>query len=184
MSDERKLNVVDEDGNIVGVETRENIHARGLLHREVHVWFYTPQGEIIFRHRAKDKDTFPDLLDATVGGHVEIGTDFEDTALKEVEEETGLNLRKDDLVLLKTDKTNSSDEITNKQNNCIRATYAYRYFGKIEDLLVEEGKAVGFESWPLDRILNVSDEDRPRFIPGIFEPGILETFWRIKNLLI
>ena len=73
MADNRKLNIIDENGNITGEETRENIHKQGLLHREIHVWFYTPKGEILFQHRAKDKDTYPDLLDATVGGHVEIG---------------------------------------------------------------------------------------------------------------
>lgn len=41
MVDNRKLNIVDEDGNIIGEETRENIHKQGLLHREIHVWFYT-----------------------------------------------------------------------------------------------------------------------------------------------
>jgi len=68
MSQERRLNIVDEEGNIVGEETRENIHKNGLLHREIHVWLYTPNREIIFQHRAKDKDTYPDLLDASVGG--------------------------------------------------------------------------------------------------------------------
>ena len=77
MTDNRRLNIVNEEGEIVGVETREDIHNQGLLHRECHVWFYTPAGEIIFQHRAKDKDTYPDLLDATVGGHVEIGSDYD-----------------------------------------------------------------------------------------------------------
>ena len=84
MADNRKLNIIDEDGKIIGEETRENIHNRGLLHREIHVWFYTAKDEIIFQHREKDKDTYPDLLDATVGGHVEIGSDYENTALQEL----------------------------------------------------------------------------------------------------
>ena len=71
MADSRKLNIVDENDQIIGEDTRENIHRKGLLHREIHVWFYTPKSEIVFQHRAKNKDTFPDLLDATVGGHVE-----------------------------------------------------------------------------------------------------------------
>lgn len=41
MADNRKLNIVDESANIIGEETRENIHNQGLLHREIHVWFYT-----------------------------------------------------------------------------------------------------------------------------------------------
>src|SRR3990172_2229916 len=105
MADNRKLNIIDEAENIIGIETRENIHKQGLLHREIHVWFYTPKGEIIFQHREKDKDTYPDLLDATVGGHVEIGADYESTALQELEEETGVKAVKDNLVVIQTVKS-------------------------------------------------------------------------------
>ncbi len=183
MSDDRKLNVVDEDENIVGVETRENIHKIGLLHREIHIWFYTPQGEIIFQHRAKDKDTYPGLLDATVGGHVEIGDDYMGTALKEVEEETGVRVEEGELQYLKTDRSSSYDNLTGKKNNVIRAVYAYCYTESVSDLRVEDGKAIGFESWPLDTILDISDDDRKRFIPTIFEHNNLESFNMIRNLL-
>src|SRR3990167_4461167 len=102
MKDDRKLNIVGEDGEVIGEATREDIHKQGLLHREIHVWFFTPKDEIIFQHRAKDKDTYPDLLDATVGGHVEIGSDYEDSALKEMEEETGIKANKNDLHFIET----------------------------------------------------------------------------------
>lgn len=42
------LNIIDENGKIIGKDTRENIHQKGLLHREINVYFYTPNGEIIF----------------------------------------------------------------------------------------------------------------------------------------
>lgn len=45
MADKRKLNIVDEAGEIIGFDTRENIHNQGLLHREIHVWFYTPKSD-------------------------------------------------------------------------------------------------------------------------------------------
>ena len=60
------LEVINENDNVVGFETRAKIHQDGLLHREIYIWFFTPNGEIIFQHRAKDKDTYPDKLDATV----------------------------------------------------------------------------------------------------------------------
>ena len=44
MSKSQKLNIVDEDDNIIGEDTRENIHKNGLLHREVHVWLYNDEG--------------------------------------------------------------------------------------------------------------------------------------------
>lgn len=183
MTDNRKLNIVDEQDKIIGEETRENIHNRGLLHREIHVWFYTPKGEIIFQHREKDKDTYPDLLDATVGGHVEIDSDYENTALQELEEETGIKAEKNNLTFIQIVRSKTFDNSTNKTNNVIRAIYAYRYEGKIEDLKIEKGKAIGFESWPLEKIFNISNDDRTHFIPSIFEKDNLEIFSKIQKLI-
>lgn len=183
MADNRKLNIVDESGKIIGGETRENIHNQGLLHREVHVWFYTPKGEIIFQHREKDKDTYPDLLDATVGGHVEIDSDYKNTALQELEEETGIEAEKSNLAFIQMVRSKTLDTATNKTNNVIRTIYAYRYEGKVEDLKVEKDKAIGFESWPLEKLFNISDEDKRRFIPSIFEKDNLEIFAKIKKLI-
>ncbi|HZJ41249.1 MAG TPA: hypothetical protein VFD16_03225, partial [Candidatus Saccharimonadales bacterium] len=70
------LNIVDANDNIIGERERAEIHRLGLLHREIHVYFLTPDKKFIFQHRAKDKDSYPDLLDATVGGHVEIGDTY------------------------------------------------------------------------------------------------------------
>ena len=182
MADNHKLNIVDEDGKIIGEETRESIHQQGLLHREIHVYLYTPNGEIIFQHRAKDKDTYPDLLDATVGGHVEIGSDYESAALQELEEETGIQAEKNNLVFIQMVRSKSFDTATNKTNNVIRAIYAYPYNGKVEDLRIEKGKAIGFESWPLEKIFDASGEDRKRFIPSLLEKHTLEIFARIKKM--
>jgi isopentenyldiphosphate isomerase len=183
MTDNRKLNIVDEGGNIIGEETRENIHSQGLLHQEIHVWFYTSKSEIIFQHREENKDTFPDLLDATVGGHVEIGSDYEDTALQEIEEETGVKIERYSLTFIKTIQNKAFDSATNKINNVLRAIYAYRYEGKVGDLRIEKGKAIGFESWLFEKIFNISNEDKKRFIPTIFEEQNLEIFRKIKELI-
>lgn len=183
MVDNRRLNIIDKDGNIIGEETRDNIHNQGLLHREIHVWCYTPKGEIIFQHREKNKDTYPDLLDATVGGHVEIGSDYENTALQELEEETGIRAGRNNLAFIKMVRSKTLDTATNKINNVIRAVYAYRYEGKAEDLKVEKGKIIGFESRSLENISDVSDEDRKRFIPSILEEENLKIFKVIQELI-
>ena len=87
---EEYLEIVNENDEIIGKEIRKKVHQDGLLHREIHIWFITPNREIIFQHRAKDKDTYPDKLDATVGGHVDPGMLYDETAFKECEEETGI----------------------------------------------------------------------------------------------
>lgn len=163
------LNIVNDDDIVIGVEDRKTIHEKGLLHREVHVHFVTPNNEIIFQHRAKDKDTFPDLLDATVGGHVEIGDSYEESAIKETLEETGVSIEASDLIPVVKVHQNFNDEVTGKINHAFQQEYIYLYTGKIEDLKIEDGKGLGFEAWSVEKLLNLSDVEKIKFIPYIYK---------------
>jgi len=140
------------------------MHKKGLLHREIHVWFYTPKGEIVFQKRASDKDTFPGLLDATVGGHVEIGDSYIKTAIKETQEETGIKLKENDFEFLRMMRRRHVDKVTDKVNDCIGAVYVYKFEGDLKDLQVEEGAATGFETWPVDKILSLTDEEKKKLL--------------------
>ncbi len=184
MADSRILNTVNENDEIVGEATREEIHMQGLPHRETHVWFYTPQGEIIFQHRAKDKDTYPDLLDATVGGHVEIGDSYEKTAVKEAEEETGVVITEADLIpIKKLQAIPHHDPVTNTINNAFKMEFAYLYNGKVSDLRIEEGKIIGFEAFPIQKLFNLQSPEKERFIPSITLEPLQEVFKEIEKLV-
>lgn len=80
-------------------------------------------------------------------------------------------------------RSKTFDIATNKTNNVVRAIYAYRYEGKVEDLKIEEGKSIGFESWPLEKLFNILSQDKKHFIPSIFEKDNLEIFAKIKELI-
>lgn len=177
------LEIVDENDAVIGLETRSKIHQDGLLHREMHIWFMTPQGEIIFQHRAKDKDTYPDKLDATVGGHVDLKMSYEETAVKECKEETGLDIDLENLVFLTKMRKRSVDKTTGLINNTIRAQYAYLYADSIEKLVVEQGKAIGFEAWKIDALPTLSGNDKERFIPMILSDEFLSLFGEARELL-
>ena len=66
------LEVVDDADNVIGIRSRDEIHALGLRHREVHLWLVTPDDKIIFQHRSATTDTFPNLLDASAGGRANL----------------------------------------------------------------------------------------------------------------
>jgi isopentenyldiphosphate isomerase len=183
MPDNRILDIVDEDDNVIGQATREKIHAKGLLHREIHVWLYNKEGELFFQMRDKNKETFPGLLDASIGGHVEMGDSYEKTALKEAEEETGLEIDPHKLKIITTVKNVAHDSITGKINNAIRKVYAYEFNGSSNDLRIEEGKATGFEAVKIDSLFTMSAEEKQRFIPIVFEEVNLDVFRKIKALL-
>lgn len=178
------LEIINENDEVIGLESRQVVHQKGLLHREIHIWFLTPSGEIIFQHRAKDKDTYPDKLDATVGGHVDPKMSYEETAVKECKEETGLDINLDKLLFLRKMRKKSFDEVTKLTNNTIRSQYAYLYEGPISDLQVEEGKAEGFEAWKIDDLPNLSENDKSKFIGLILKEDMLELFNEAKDKLL
>lgn len=166
------LYIVDLSGNIIGEDSRENIHKKGLLHREVNVWFHTPNKQIIFQKRSKTKDTFPSLLSTTVGGHVEIGMDFLETAVSETFEETGQVISQTDLVFVKSDTDRYEDRITGNINNRIQNQYLYLFTGNIEELEIEKDKSDGFEAWDAKVLLQLSMEDSKKFAPGVISSNI------------
>lgn len=176
------LEIIEENDNVVGIETREKIHKEGLLHREIHIWFLTPKAEIVFQHRAKDKDTYPDKLDATVGGHVEPKMSYEETAVKECKEETGIDIDLEKLVFLRKMRKKSFDEATGLTNNTIRSQYAYLYDGSISDLEIEDGKAEGFEAWKIDDLSHLSETDKNKFIPLILQQDMLDVFSQARQV--
>lgn len=183
MENKRKLNIIDESGRVIGEATREEIHKKGLLHAEIHVWFFTPDGEIIFQHRAKNKDTFPDLLDATVGGHVEIGQTARQAAVREIEEETGLRVEEGELIPIATTITKNFDPATGNTNHPYREVFAYKFLGAIGDLRIEKGKSLGFEKWGIEKLYNLTDEEKKKFIPHLISQETFGIYRKIKTMI-
>ncbi len=163
------LSIVNDQDEVIGSETRENIQRAGLLHRAVNIYFVTPDREIIFQHRAKDKRIHPDLLDATAGGGVAFGDSYEATASKETLEETGLKISSDEFILLKKSKEYAEDVSTGRISHSFNARYLYVYREKVEDLKVETGKALGFEVWPLDKLASLAPAEKNIFVPEVLE---------------
>jgi len=180
MVDEQKLNIVDENDNIIDQETRQNIHKQGLLHREIYVLIYNRKGEILFQERSITKDTSPGLLGASVGGHVEIGDDYKEAAIRELEEETGIKADLNKLKYLAEVKRKSYDQLTGMTNDVIRAVYVYQ--DEAKDIKIEEGEATGFEFWSLEDLLDISEQDRKRFTPSMLSDQYISIYKKIKKL--
>lgn len=179
LKEDTELDVVDENDTVIGRALRSEIHDKGFYHREVHVWFVTPAQEIIFQKRALDKDTFPGLLDATVGGHVELGESYDDAALKEITEETGLEIIAADILFLCKIKSNAFDPVTHRHNNCHRVVYGHVFCGNIQDLKIECGHGDGFVRVPLRDVSSFS-----KIIPGLLDEQYMAIYKSLGNLVL
>lgn len=94
---EEHIDILNDDLTVIKTCLKSEAHKNGWLHATIHVWFYTEKGEILIQKRAKDKSSFPDLWDVSVAGHIGAGEAAIDAALREVEEEIGLQVTANEL---------------------------------------------------------------------------------------
>ncbi|MFS4468115.1 NUDIX hydrolase [Maribacter sp. 2210JD10-5] len=92
------IDILDSEGNPLGkTAMKSEVHKMGWFHRTVHIWFHTSDGRVLLQQRGKNKDAHPLLWDVSVAGHVSAGEPIETAALREVEEEIGLEILTNDL---------------------------------------------------------------------------------------
>ena len=72
------------------VASRHEVHEGHLLHRAIHVFVFNERGELFLQKRSRHKDRCAGLWDSSAAGHVEAGCGYEETAVREVREELGV----------------------------------------------------------------------------------------------
>lgn len=95
------LDVVDENDNVIAIKTRGEIHARGLMHRAVHILVFNRKGQLFLQKRSMCKDEQPGKWDSSAAGHVDSGEDYLACARREIGEELGIDAVLDFEVLFK-----------------------------------------------------------------------------------
>ena len=98
MSKEEILSYYDDEIKEIGRATRSKIHSEGLLHMVVHCWVVDKDKQwLYFQQRAFDKKDFPGFYDICAAGHIAAGEKVKTAAIREIEEEIGLELEQEKL---------------------------------------------------------------------------------------
>jgi len=82
--------IVDRDNTLVGKASRLEMRSRGLPHRATYVLVFNSVGWLFVQKRTVTKDIYPGCFDAAVGGVVLDGESYEQSAIRELEEEVGI----------------------------------------------------------------------------------------------
>ncbi len=87
------LTVVDENDRPIDTLPRQQIHAQGLRHRAVHILVFNQQEQLFLQKRSMNKDLNKGFWDTSAAGHVDSGEDYDVSAIREAEEELGIDIR-------------------------------------------------------------------------------------------
>ena len=83
---EEFFDVVDGHDAVVGRAARREVHARGLMHRAVHILVFDETGRVFLQKRSMKKDIAPGLWDSSGSGHVDSGESYDVAAVRELGE--------------------------------------------------------------------------------------------------
>lgn len=89
------LDIINNDGTLSGqTQERELIHQDGDLHRMSHVWIARKNQksgmDLLLQKRSKNKDSHPSCYDISSAGHILAGSDYMESAIRELKEELKL----------------------------------------------------------------------------------------------
>jgi isopentenyldiphosphate isomerase len=87
---EEQIVLVDKNNNVIGSAPNLEVRAKNLLHRGSDVFILNSRGDFLVTRRAKTKRVLPGLLQVGVGGAMRPGETYEETAKRELFEETGI----------------------------------------------------------------------------------------------
>jgi isopentenyl-diphosphate delta-isomerase len=99
-----------EEGNILEGKgaAKDEVFGEGLLHGASHVWIWRNNegiAEVLLQKRAANKRTWPNRFDISAAGHIDLAEDPLTAALRETNEETGLDVSGDSLHEISREKT-------------------------------------------------------------------------------
>jgi len=86
------VDVIDENGRVVGQATRQEMRALRLPHRATYLLVFNGKGEIFIHQRTASKDVYPSHWDLTIGGVVAAAESFDEGARREGREELGVEI--------------------------------------------------------------------------------------------
>ena len=99
------LDVVDLNDVVVDSKSRGEVHRLQLPHRSIHVLVFNADGCLLLQKRSMQKDECAGMWDSSCAGHVEAGQHYATTAVREFDEELGVELGAEPEYLFKMSPT-------------------------------------------------------------------------------
>jgi isopentenyldiphosphate isomerase len=164
MSADDTVDVLDDQSRLTGRHiSKREAHEQGIWHGGTHIWIYNTKGELLLQLRDPHKDIYPGTWDISAAGHINAGELPEQTALRETEEELGLQLTQKDLRFVGITRTDKLIPPANWMHRAFDWTYIVQQDVAITQLRMQAGETVEARWISLDEFeTDVRDPERAK----------------------
>ena len=138
------FDIVDENGEPTGETVeRETAHREGILHRTSHLWLVRKKDgvvQVLLQKRSENKDSHPGCYDRSSAGHIPAGMGYEESAIRELYEELGVEAKKEELHYCGTRRIEFVETFHEKPFHDNQVTKVYMMWKDVEvsDLKLQE----------------------------------------------
>jgi isopentenyldiphosphate isomerase len=160
----------DESGEALSGRgaTKNEVFEQGLLHGAAHVWIWRHADnglEVLVQRRAEGKRTWPNLLDISAAGHIDLGENPVDAAVRETSEEIGLAVGPEDLNLISKRRDRLVTEPDVIENEW-RWVYCYELAADTRfELQTKEVGAIEWKSYAVFKAEVLNNERKQLYVP-------------------
>lgn len=160
------FDVLDEKGNQIGVtKPRTQVHKDGDWHRAVHIWLINSKDELLIQKRSQTKDSYPNMWDISIAGHLLAGQDEISAAIREIQEELGLSFTKKYFQHLFTYKSQKVLNGGTFINNEIDNVYLVHSDVNLSDLKLQEDEVSEIKLIPYKNLEKIIEKKDKTFVP-------------------
>ena len=170
------LDIVDENDKLTGrVEERKIVDKENLWHRVVSCWIMNEKGEILLQKRSATKDRNPNRWGKT-GGHVDSGETTDEAIRREVKEEVGIEIPKNQIIL--TDIYKSRD----LNDKYFGYNYIFIVDYKIEDYILQKEEVDEVKYITIEEMENIKkNNDKNYTFSDWSDESFFEEMNKLKN---
>jgi 8-oxo-dGTP pyrophosphatase MutT (NUDIX family) len=115
------------------------------------IWLVNAQGQLLCSKRSYNVQGNPGKWQSYFGGHVPFGLSFEETAIKELQEEVGLKISFEDLFLI--------EEGAYEENKQFYRSFVVLFDREITDLIFSDGEIIDAKWMDMDDYWNEKERN-------------------------
>lgn len=160
------LDILDANGQPTGiVKSRDEAHRDGDWHKTVHIAIFNSKNELLLQKRAPAKESYANLWDISVAGHVEAGADATTAALRELSEELGLKIDPKNLQYLFTVKESALLNNGTFHKNEFHDIFLLRMDLEIADIKLQKEEVAEIKFFNLQELEKSITKNQQDYVP-------------------